>query len=425
LDVDVDLNDAARQIFARHWVLIVLLTLVGTAVPVVVDRNQEPEYVATARITYGEDPRDGQEAKALADTVGAFATSSEVMTGALDAARVPRPQASVEDNVEVEPVGSSGVLALSVTDRDPRVAATLANALAGRVVQVRGEDLIGDRRQTIDDLTAEIDGLNAQITDLENRPVVPDLTAAPLSLQHEDLLVQRTGLQRQRHEIDQALAAIQLPEVVDDSQSSGSEVDSSFPARLAVGGLLGLVLGIGLAAAGAALRPTLSRTALSRRLRGPVLGRLAEAPGPEAPEEDPWLVRYISIAAERADVQSVQLVPVGRPPVDVSGLAGWLDGRDGVQVRPLVLPGSGAKGTAPSAAGRVDREGIVVVAPENTRVSDLAPLERHLQLTRRPVLGIITYRGKPVDEPDVESVDAEYRTSAVGRDAAPTGTPAS
>ncbi|WP_369132357.1 hypothetical protein [Modestobacter sp. I12A-02662] len=421
----MDLNDAARQIFARHWVLIVVLTLVGTAVPVVLDRYQEPEYVATARVTFGEDPRDSQEAKALADTVGALATSSEVMAGALDAAGVPRTQGAVEDRVEVKPVGSSGVLAVSVTDRDPQVAATLANALAGRVVQVRGEDLVGDRQQTIDELTAQIDELNAQITDLETRPFVPDLTAAPLSLQHEDLLAQRTSLQRQRHEIDQALAAIQLPEVVDSSQTSGKAVDSALPARLAVGGLLGLILGIGLAAAGAALRPTLGRTALSRRLRGPLLGRLTEAPGADPPAEDPWLVRYITIAAQRAGVQSVQLVPVGRPPADVSGLARWLDGRDGVQVRPLVLPGPGSHGTSPAATGQVDRDGIVVVAPEVTRVADLAPLERHLQLTRRPVLGVITYRGKPAESPDVESVDAEYRTSAVERDTAPTRTPAS
>jgi hypothetical protein len=198
-----------------------------------------------------------------------------------------------------------------------------------------------------------------------------------------------------------------------------------------VGGLLGLVVGVSLAALLEALRPTLDRATLPRHLGAPLLGSV-RWPSRQAPVvKDPWLADYVTVAAEKAGVQSVQLVPVGRRPVDVYGLARSLNGRegahaDGVSVDALVLPGGAQEdGVLPDLPRRTDA-GIVVVAPEVVTGRDLSRLERHVQVTGQPVIGVITYRGRSpvaVEEQNL-AIDAEYR-SAVARDAAPSAAPAS
>ena len=109
---------------------------------------------------------------------------------------------------------------------------------------------------------------------------------------------------------------------------------------------------------------------------------------------DPWLATYVGVAAEQAGVSLVQLVPVGRRPVDVTSLAQALDSHiDAASVVALSLP-SGHRTAAPPATAEGTRAGIIVVSHPTVKGRFLAGLERHLQVTKRPVLGVITYRGR-------------------------------
>lgn len=391
----MDLNEAARRILRHHWVLILLVTLVGLGVPLLLDRLQSDSYVATARLSIGAtDTRDGQEANALADTALALATSPEVVAQALDRAGVTRNEAAVAANIKVNPVGTSGVLELSVTDQDPQLSATLANALAAEVVALREESVLGGTQQLIAQIDAQILELTAQIEAIP--PGVTPEGQAQAQAQRNNLEGQRSNLEAQRRQLAQNVAGSVRPRIIDDSMSVGTPVSSALPARLAVGGLLGLILGVALAAALEAWRPTLSREALTRHLDAPLLGSLPRPPRADTVVSDPWVAEYLALTADAAAVRSIQLVAVG-PPVDVSGLARSLDERrkGGREVSPLVLDAGNPHVDGLRHRRSEPRTGIVVVAPEIVKASELAGLERHVQLTKRPVIGVITYSGKP------------------------------
>ena len=48
-----------------------------------------------------------------------------------------------ENHVSVQAIGTSSVLEVSVTDKDPKVAMRMANVLAGELVALRTEAVLG------------------------------------------------------------------------------------------------------------------------------------------------------------------------------------------------------------------------------------------------------------------------------------------
>jgi capsular polysaccharide biosynthesis protein len=413
----VDLNEAARRILRHHWVLITLLTLIGLAVPLGLARLQGDSYVASARITIGvTDTRDGQEANALADTALALATSPEVITRALESTGLERDSTAVAEQIRVTPVGTSGVLEVSVTDPDPIASATLANTLAAEVVAMREESVLGGTQQLIEQIDAQIQELNA---------LAGTLAADPDRL--AQTVAQRSSLEQQRRELAQDVAGSIRPRVIDDSTAAGLPVSTALAARLAVGALLGLILGVALAAVLETWRPTLSRTGLSRYLDAPVLGSLPRPPHHSTVVKDPWLADYLRLGAEAAGARSIKLIPVG-PHVDLSGLARSLENSElgGRRVTALQLDGTNPREASARRTMETDA-GIVVVAPEVVKASALEHLERHVQLTKWPVIGIVTYAGKAKAQP-VRHGAAEATAGSgepVERVSAPTAAPVS
>jgi capsular polysaccharide biosynthesis protein len=430
----VDLTEAAQRIFKYHWVLILVMTIVGLSVPVLLNQMQDDEYVASARIVMGStDPRDGEEANSLADTALALATSPGVLGEALAAAGVQRDSTEVAAQVRVDPVGTSGVLQMSVTDPDPAVSASIANHLAEGIVARRTAAVLGDTQtllaqtdeqivtlaQNVAAIEAEADAAARAEAAARARGLATGSSLDAISLRHSQAAEQLSRTQNQRQVLAQTLAEAVRPAVIDGSAAKGVLVDSALPARLAVGGLLGLVLGIALAAAWEAWRPTLSPAALARYLGVPLLGRLPRLPLKAAALSDPWLANYVSLAADGAGVRSYELVPVG-PRADVTGLARSL----ATEETEHDIVGVELEGPhdARLPARRTQRDtGIVVVAPKKAKSTWLGSLERHVQLTRQPVIGVITYGGKgrgTVQQQDPAA--AAHARPTVTRDAAST-----
>jgi capsular polysaccharide biosynthesis protein len=406
----VDLNEAAQRIFKFHWVLILLMVMVGVTIPALLFGSTGASYVASSRLVIGsEDARDGQQAAALADTALALATSPAVLGEALGVAGVQRDQSEVAEQVGVDPVGSSGVLQLSVTDPDPRASASIANALAGVIVQRREAAVLGDTEALLAETDAEIATLTETVTDIEAAADAAARSAAAararglavedpldaIALRHTQAVEQLGRAQTQRQALAQTLAQAVRPAVIDASATQGSAVESGLRSRLALGALLGLIVGIALAATLEAWRPTLGPTALARYLGVPLLGRLRRLPGKAMPLPDKWLVRYVALAADGAGVRSFELVPVAQQ-VDVTGLAESLaaEGDGGREIVPVVLDGPHDY-RLPARSSRPDT-GIIVVAPKKVKVAWLTNLERHARLTRQPVIGVISYGGKAV-----------------------------
>ena len=394
----MDLNEAVQRIFRRHWFLIALMTVIGVSVPLGLIRMEQDTYLATARIVIGEaDTNDGQEATALADTALALATSQEVVGRALDQAQVQADPAIVVTEVQVEPIGTSGVLELSVVDPEARRSAAIVNAVATEIVRMRTDAVIAPASSLLAHTDGQIEALTSKIGDIEraaDEAVAGFGSVEALSLQHAQALEQRSALENQRQALLETLTSAVRPRVIDTSATSGILVPAALTTRLAVGGLLGLVLGVAIAAMRESLRPTLRGAAIARYLGAPLLARLRRRPRQAIGESDPWLANYLTLAADAAGVSSVKLIPVGRG-VEVSDLARTLDECEGgPHVVPLVLDDQRqAHPVGAELAGQ--RVGIVAVTPDVVKgTAVFADLERHAELAHRPIIGVITLRGR-------------------------------
>jgi capsular polysaccharide biosynthesis protein len=394
---DMDMNQAAQRILRRHWAVILLLVAVGVCVPLALDRYQSPVYEGSARFTIGSpDTRDGQQAGALADTALALATSPETVAAAVTESQYARDPLAVAEQVRVAPIGSSGVLEVTVTDENSRASAAIANALAREIVRLRDEALFADGRGVLARIEQDISAYSAQIAQVEQEAAQREARyqrVDALTLRHDELVAQRAGLEDVRQQLTQALATAQAPQIVSASAVHGIPTATVLHIQLAIGALLGAILGIALAATLESWRPTLAGPAIARYLGAPFLGCLPRPPRHDSTIRSPWLANYLLLAADGAGVRSIQLVPVG-PVVDVAGLARTLDlGKTGPRVvaRPL------------DASWDVDEDrparretGIVAVTPNVVKGRAMfQELEWHAELARMPIIGVLTYKGRP------------------------------
>jgi hypothetical protein len=151
------------------------------------------------------------------------------------------------------------------------------------------------------------------------------------------------------------------------------------------------------------IRPTfVGEDALAREFDAPLLGRLSGVPGEASLGVDTTsLADRIRLAGEGSQVHGVWLVGAG-PPVDLRSLAVALTrsgNSNGSSRAPKAARDVHAHGVtidvfdvhtwSPNGGGA----GVVLVSPEALRKEDLIETNRLLELSRLPVLGLITYDG--------------------------------
>ncbi len=402
----MELTEAAQRILRHHLGLILVLVALGVALPVLVSSGHEDTYVATTRVVIGTTgDTSPEEANALVDTADGVLTSQEQVRRALTGVDTPRDADEVAGQVAVTPIGSSGVFDLSVTDADPDVASEVANTLALQYVDDRGAAEVGDKEKQLAGVQADLADVNTNITEIEAeiRAASPD-GVAQLDPIHNNLLDQRATLIDQRQSLTDALAATPQSSIVNPAEIPTTPEPSGLKPRLALGALLGLILGVAAAAVLEALRPTIvNGDALARALGAPVMGRLPGAPGQVVDLEDPILAQHVRLTARGAGVDAVRLTSVGGP-VELEDLAKSLEAEMGSY--PNISLAENASGSA-SAPFVVDQKGgpglslvhpvstttgLVVVAPEVLKQSELTPLEHLLVMTQWPLIGIIAYK---------------------------------
>jgi capsular polysaccharide biosynthesis protein len=419
----VDIYEAGQAIVKRQWALILLFVLIGVGVPLAIDRLQGAEYVARSRIDLAVASTTGQESTALADGVLGLATSPDVLAGAVKQAHVQRNISDMLDKqrVLVTPVGTSAVLDVSVTDPDARAASVIANSLATQIVRMRDDSAYGAAQTLMAELQRQSAALSQQIAAVVADAKRSTLAVPGLQQQQSDLIAQRTAVDAQVQSLAQTLTTAQHPRVINASAQLGARVPSHLATLLPLGALLGLFVGIAVAATREAMRPTLDHAALARHLGVPLLGRLPRR-SKGAPAVDPWLASYVGAAADAAGVRTVQLIPVGRHPADVTRLAEALnEAVDGVRVTALELPGRDRRAATVQPLADRDDVGVVVVAPQVTKRKFLTALEQYLQVTRLPIIGVVCHRGRlsEFSRGAAGEIDRELRTQ-VGDDASTT-----
>ena len=133
----MEIDEIAARLLRQYWALVLLCVAVPLVGITLMVTKQPPMYAASARIVSGSTvPASNAQAQALVSQIQGIATGKTAAASALRAAHVTRNVNNfVTSHVSVAGLGGSQVVDLTVTDRSPRVAATLAKELAEEVVQ--------------------------------------------------------------------------------------------------------------------------------------------------------------------------------------------------------------------------------------------------------------------------------------------------
>jgi capsular polysaccharide biosynthesis protein len=412
----MELRELGNRLFRLHAKLIIACLVAGVLGGLALTLGEKPQYQASVLFTMGSpDPQSAEVATVLADTARGIATGPQLVGQAIAQAGASRDEKAVAAAVTVQTMGSSGVIMLSVSDRDPGAAVRLANALANAVVSTRAQLIQNGKASSLQGLKqqeastqAQISQVDAQIGQLsaQSSPVaiakLSALESRLTSLQDlaTQITVQQNNLQSQlgpqAKVIDKAASAVGV---------HGRQLDNAL-----LGGLLGLVLGVAIAAVREVMRPSLvGPMAVSRAIGAPLLGEMSTSPDTWTLASLPDAGSYIQLAADAKDVQEVRFAALEprhrRRQATVRMLEGPLQrlrfswsrsapsavaADDGLPAGPgsaaaaIALPGGDQDGKSPL------RIGLVVAVPRVVKQADMDPLANFIWISDWVLLGVIT-----------------------------------
>jgi capsular polysaccharide biosynthesis protein len=384
--------------------------------PIAASQSRSTTYLASVRLLMPQSDQSSSEV--TADTVAAIATSRSEVASALRAARADRdPGAFGANNVSVQPVGNSGILDISVSDDDPKIAAAVANSLTARVVEVTTKVSTSQQQGVVDALTEQVATIGRQIEELASQAQhASSSQAAALDARRELLIQDRSSFESQLAQLQSQLAQSPRPSVIDSaSATSARAIPPTRAQDVALGGLFGLVVGLAAAALLEALNPTvMGEDAIASELGVPVLGVLPST-------KLSWLRWRLEMQARRTGVATIELTTAG-PSINLAPLSTALHragapadvvvGSDGETRSGDVSSKRRRRATTATAhanaggssmdirvldqgsARSIDpsRRGIVVVTPTAVKRTDIEPVKDLLQVTDWPMLGLIGYR---------------------------------
>jgi capsular polysaccharide biosynthesis protein len=422
----VELSEVLSRIFGRHRILVIGLVVIGLLGGLALHWADEPDYRGTARlVATASEPTTAGEATAIADTVRALATGPALVRAAIQSIGADRDPSSVAAHaVNVRGLGSSGVVELQVTDRDPRVAVQLTEAIAKAVVSQRISAAsagltheIAVLQQQIQRLEAQVADLDGRLSELSDQAGSPDPTVANTAIAGRDqLLAERSSLTDQigvllsnKTDLTGELAAQSPATIVDPPQSPATRVSPQRLSDAALGALLGLILAVAIAAALETLRPTVvGRAAIARSLQTAVLGDVRRSGTEWDPGDVLEAASHVGLAAAGASAKRVDFMSTS-PQINVSQLAAAVGDElkhlsvevatpDAIVGRVVSAEATGSSGRGSSNGRRpVPQRGLVLVVPEAVKQADLEPARDFLAICGWPLLGvIIAQRNSPL-----------------------------
>ena len=408
----MELGEVIGRIFGRHRKLIAALVLAGLLAGLAIHLDDAPQYSASARLVLDTtDPEDQAQSGVIADTTRAIASGPSLIRNALEKIGVRRDATELaKRHVRVQALGSSGVMQLSVTDSDPKVAVALANAIAAAVIRTRLQVTSGEAATAVRSLDQQLTRLQQEISDLDARIDQAGGAAGSGQLvRRREAIAQRMSqMESERASVETTRALRPRAAVLDPASPPAQRLPGRRLPDLVLGGLLGLLLGVGAAALVESLRPTLvGRTAIARGTEAPVLAELVGPPQRRGNRHG-WVAAdvaeaamHVELVAVAAGVQQVRLMALDRQ-VDLSNLVQILgDSLKTATVQQADMPTArrrrpGARaGLEPEAVqpeGDGGRIGLVLVAPTVLKLADLDPVKDFLTISGWPLLGVIVYQ---------------------------------
>jgi capsular polysaccharide biosynthesis protein len=392
----VEPREAAARILSAHLKLIVVLVLAGVVGAFLLHLDDQQLFTARARISLDTpDPKTAAEAQAIADTARAIATSHWVVEDALARAGVNDvSSAYVErfaaEDVHVQGLGSSEVMELSVTYPSARTAANIVNQLADRVIKSRLQATRGGLSQIVAGLDNQLLAIDQEIAQvrLKGAGDEPATRArlAQLTQERSDLASERESVIGQDALRPQAL-------VVDPAHVPVAADPPHQVQDVALGMLLGLVVGIGLAASIETFTPTLvGAEAVAREVGAPVLAELPRANRKSTAFQRKLEDNRVRLAAGFARMGAFEMADLG--PVirftDVALLASRLSDPNGA-ARVRVTGGEHLEVRSVADVDDTISSGLVVVAPTVLKKRNLQWVASSLQTGELDLFGVVTY----------------------------------
>ena len=296
----------------RRYGILVLLAIALPMVAVGLYLGRQPAtYTASARIVAADHtPQAAAEASAVVSQVQALATGRDVVTAALGSAKVRRDPDEVVRDITVAGLGTSALVDLSYTDRDPGAARNVTAALADSVVSQLDAARLAGLPQALQQVDKQLADLNAK-----RLPVVSRLqyNTSDLATQNQlaDIDRQLADLTSERSRLADEVTAVGRASVLAAPARPAHANPSGMAPMLAVAGLLGLVISLIIVGIDQTMRPRVGGVLpVARLLDVPVLGTVGSDP---AKLMD--VGRCIRLAAIRAGVSTVVLARPGHRPV--------------------------------------------------------------------------------------------------------------
>jgi uncharacterized protein involved in exopolysaccharide biosynthesis len=400
----VELQEVARRVLLGHWKVIVALVLASMLAITAFHLREAPTYTAATRLVIDAPaPTSGTEATAVADGAKAIVTSPTHIIAALAAAGVVRDPVVVARNITLTPLGTSGVLQLTVQDSDAVSAANIANALADDLIATRTKvgpaarasaldvqiTTVSDQISVLDQQIASYDQqlrslvvtrTNAQEIAVRAQILAESITAA--SNQRAGLLQEQLQLESERASLG-ASSSTPTPSVIDRAAAPSHPDPSRLPVDLALALVVGAVLGVAAASILETFGPTLATgESVAKVLGVPVLGWLPDPAG--------TLPDRIILAASAADVGAVELLGVGDTP-NLSALAKSLRVPDQSEGTGLPIFSADDAPERYRHGKASPSSGFVLVAPDRIRKAALTPVKDLVSFSGRPLIGVIAH----------------------------------
>lgn len=171
----MDLKDYI-DIFRRRLRTLIIITQIACAASMVFAYYQDVNYEASATLAVGgylqlvdpsvEEIRTGAE---LAQTYAVLAETSRVLDPVIAATGTSLTVDELRERIDVEVIGSTPLLEITMRDDDSQRVATIVNEVAEQVIVQSPNNLLPDQQQQLDRALSAIEKLEVQLSDAEGQ----------------------------------------------------------------------------------------------------------------------------------------------------------------------------------------------------------------------------------------------------------------
>lgn len=388
------IDEAFDRVVRGHWLLILICLVLPTAAALYLGGRAPAMYEAVGRVEMGTTLASSTvESDALSSRALGIVTSPGVVQRALLYAGLNvDPVQFAANDIAINTIGVSPVVEVTVTYQSPVRAARVAQSLTNQLLDFANA---GGR----DVATARIESLGTTIADLtaQRNALIPRLaTASPggvYSLQAQINALQTTLADDLRQSSDLVLASATMSEAVllDPVQTPTVALPSGTAQTAGLAALLGLILGIGLAALLETMRPTLRNPkAISSALGAPEIGHVGSGDPLRPSNMDTFtpIADKMALLGLRHGSAKVMLLAVHKSDqARAAELAQVLGAnkKDEMNHR-LQCAALNGQWREPG-----EHPAIVIFSPAKVRARELRPVHEMLESVDWPLLGVVTY----------------------------------